>query len=142
TLAVTCGMDAECNRQAVDWLAEGKLRLAPLLTHIFKPEQAAKAYEMMRTRPGDFLGVAFDWREGRGGQAGPRGLHKLFHRGQGDCQCGVRYPRSQEDTLLDRASRYYPWHGLGGSHRRCSCRRQSRRADFLFPRERIGAGKA
>jgi 2-desacetyl-2-hydroxyethyl bacteriochlorophyllide A dehydrogenase len=62
TLAVTCGMDREANRQAVAWLAEGRLTLAPLLTHLFKPERAGEAYEMMRTRPGDFLGVAFDWR--------------------------------------------------------------------------------
>jgi len=62
TIAVTCGMDVECNRRAVQWVAENRLRLKPLLTHVFKPGQAAEAYEMMRTRPGDFLGVAFDWR--------------------------------------------------------------------------------
>ncbi len=62
TIAVTCGLDREGNRQAMEWISEGKLRLEPLLTHVFKPEEAGKAYEMMRTRPGDFLGVAFDWR--------------------------------------------------------------------------------
>ena len=61
-IAVTCGMDAESNRRAVEWIAEGRLHLKPLLTHVFKPDQSAEAYEMMRTRPGDFLGVAFDWR--------------------------------------------------------------------------------
>lgn len=61
TIAVTCGMDAASNRRAIQWISEGKMHLAPLLTHVFKPEQAAEAYEMMRTRPGDFLGVAFDW---------------------------------------------------------------------------------
>ncbi len=62
TIAVTCGMDREANQHAVGWLAEHKLHLAPLLTHVFRPEQAPEAYEMMRSRPGDFLGVAFDWR--------------------------------------------------------------------------------
>ncbi|HZP85030.1 MAG TPA: zinc-binding alcohol dehydrogenase [Chthonomonadaceae bacterium] len=62
TIAIACGMDREGNQRAIDWLAERKMRLAPLLTHTFRPEQASEAYEMMRSRPGDFLGVAFDWR--------------------------------------------------------------------------------
>ncbi|HZT43138.1 MAG TPA: zinc-binding dehydrogenase [Chthonomonadaceae bacterium] len=62
TISVTCGMGREENERAMGWLAEGKLRLAPLLTHVFEPEQAPEAYAMMRDRPGDFLGVAFDWR--------------------------------------------------------------------------------
>lgn len=62
TIAVTCGMGREENARVLGWIAEGKLRLAPLLTHIFRPEQAVEAYAMMRIRPGDFLGVAFDWR--------------------------------------------------------------------------------
>ncbi|HLK58134.1 MAG TPA: zinc-binding alcohol dehydrogenase [Chthonomonadaceae bacterium] len=63
TIAVTCGMDRESNAQVLQWIAEGKVQLAPLLTHVFKPEQAPEAYEMMRANPADFLGVAFDWRE-------------------------------------------------------------------------------
>jgi len=62
TIAVTCGMDVESNRRAIEWIAGGQLNLKPLLSHVFRPEQAGEAYEMMRTRPGDFLGVAFDWR--------------------------------------------------------------------------------
>ena len=61
TIAVTCGMDADSNRRAVQWILECRLDLKPLLTHTFRPEQAAEAYEMMRMRPGAFLGVAFDW---------------------------------------------------------------------------------
>jgi len=61
TIAVTCGMDADSNRRAIQWIAERRLNLKPLLTHTFQPSQAAKAYEMMRERPGEFLGVAFDW---------------------------------------------------------------------------------
>ena len=62
TIAVTCGLDHEGNEQAIQWVAEGRLHLAPLLTNVFRPAQAAEAYEMMRLRPGDFLGVALDWR--------------------------------------------------------------------------------
>ncbi len=62
TIAIACGMDQEHNTQVIQWIVEGKLHLAPLLTHEFRPEKAAAAFEMMRSRPGDFLGVAFDWR--------------------------------------------------------------------------------
>lgn len=62
TIAVTCGMDAESNRRAVQWIADGRLQLKPLLTHIFRPEDATAAYETLRLRPGDYLGAAFDWR--------------------------------------------------------------------------------
>lgn len=61
-IAVACGMDRDCNAQAIQWVAEGRLQLAPLITHTFRPEQAPEAYAMMRARPGDFLGVVFDWR--------------------------------------------------------------------------------
>ncbi len=63
TIAVTCGMDCESNRRAIEWIAEGRLNLKPLLTHTFRPERAPEAYEMMRLQSGDFLGVVFDWRE-------------------------------------------------------------------------------
>ena len=55
----SCQASAE---RAIGWIADGKMRLAPLLTHAFRPEQASEAYAMMRLHPGDFLGVAFDWR--------------------------------------------------------------------------------
>lgn len=61
TIAVTCGLDGDCNRHVIEWIAEGKLKIAPLLTHVFQPEEAPKAYEMMRTKQTDFLGVAFRW---------------------------------------------------------------------------------
>jgi 3-hydroxyethyl bacteriochlorophyllide a dehydrogenase len=63
TIAVTCGMDRESNEQVIQWIAGKQMLLAPLLTHVFSPEQAPEAYEMMRTNPADFLGVAFDWRD-------------------------------------------------------------------------------
>jgi 3-hydroxyethyl bacteriochlorophyllide a dehydrogenase len=63
TIAVTCGMDVESNRRAIGWIEAGRLQLKPLLTHVFKPQEAPRAYEMMGVRPGEFLGVAFDWRQ-------------------------------------------------------------------------------
>lgn len=42
-------------------IAEGKLKVKPLLTHKFKPEQHAEAYEGLKDKPHEFLGVVFDW---------------------------------------------------------------------------------
>ncbi|MFA4029595.1 MAG: hypothetical protein GDYSWBUE_000754 [Candidatus Fervidibacterota bacterium] len=42
-------------------IADGKLRVEPLLTHRIRPEQCAQAYEGLRERPNEFIGVVFDW---------------------------------------------------------------------------------
>jgi 2-desacetyl-2-hydroxyethyl bacteriochlorophyllide A dehydrogenase len=46
---------------ALDWLARGELRAGPLITHRLPATQAATAYEGLRTRPADYLGVVLDW---------------------------------------------------------------------------------
>lgn len=43
-------------------IAEGRLKVDPLLTHLLPPERCAEAYEGLRERPSEFLGVVFDWR--------------------------------------------------------------------------------
>lgn len=42
-------------------IAEGKLKVESLLTHKLKPEQCAEAYEGLKDRPEEFVGVVFDW---------------------------------------------------------------------------------
>lgn len=42
-------------------IAEGKLKVEPLLTHKLKPEQCAEAYFGLRDRSEEFVGVVFDW---------------------------------------------------------------------------------
>ncbi|MCS7193025.1 MAG: zinc-binding dehydrogenase [Armatimonadetes bacterium] len=42
-------------------IAEGELKVAPLLTHKLKPERCAEAYKGLRDRPEEFVGVVFDW---------------------------------------------------------------------------------
>jgi threonine dehydrogenase-like Zn-dependent dehydrogenase len=42
-------------------IAEGKLKVEPLLTHRMRPEQCADAYAGLRDRPDEFVGVVFDW---------------------------------------------------------------------------------
>lgn len=50
------------SRQMLDAIARGKLVVEPLLTHVIRPERAAEAYECLRSRPEEWLGVVFDWR--------------------------------------------------------------------------------
>lgn len=45
-------------------IAEGRLKIAPLLTHRMPPEQCADAYAGLRDRPDEFIGVVFDWTQG------------------------------------------------------------------------------
>lgn len=39
----------------------GKLLIAPLISHVLTPEQAAYAYNGLRENPNEFIGVVFDW---------------------------------------------------------------------------------
>jgi 2-desacetyl-2-hydroxyethyl bacteriochlorophyllide A dehydrogenase len=43
-------------------IAQGKLKVEPLLTHLLKPEQCRDAYFGLRDEPEEYLGVVFDWR--------------------------------------------------------------------------------
>lgn len=43
-------------------IAEGKLVVEPLLTHLLKPEECESAYFGLRDKPEEFLGVVFQWR--------------------------------------------------------------------------------
>lgn len=40
---------------------DGRLQVEPLITHVFKPEDAARAYDGLRNNPDDYIGVLFDW---------------------------------------------------------------------------------
>jgi len=42
-------------------MAQGKLQTAPLITHLFKPEQAATAFAGLQNDPDAYMGVLFDW---------------------------------------------------------------------------------
>ncbi len=46
---------------ALRLIAEGRLAVGPLCTQVLPPEQAQQAYEGLRDRPADYLGVLFAW---------------------------------------------------------------------------------
>ena len=45
----------------MDLMDEGKLKIQPLLTQKIKPEQAMEAYEGLRDKPDEYMGVVIDW---------------------------------------------------------------------------------
>jgi len=42
-------------------IADGKLLIDPLITHVLPPESCAEAYAGLREQPGAYMGVLFDW---------------------------------------------------------------------------------
>jgi len=44
-------------------ILQGGIRVEPVITHRMKVEDAQRAYDMIRERPGECLGVVLDWRQ-------------------------------------------------------------------------------
>ena len=52
----------ERNPRVAWWLQQtGKLQMHKLITHVVRPDDAATAYEGLRSRKDEYLGVVFDW---------------------------------------------------------------------------------
>ena len=49
------------NEKLLRLLAEDKLVISPLLTHVLRPEEAPTAYQALRDRNENYLGVVIDW---------------------------------------------------------------------------------
>ncbi|MDP7399983.1 MAG: zinc-binding alcohol dehydrogenase [Lentisphaeria bacterium] len=45
-----------------DWVADGRLDVASLVSHRMKPEQIKDAYEGLLKKPGTYTGVVLDWK--------------------------------------------------------------------------------
>jgi threonine dehydrogenase-like Zn-dependent dehydrogenase len=58
------GRDSQYSKQEMifDWIGQGKLRLAPLISHRLKPEQIKEAYGGLLYDPETYTGVVLDWR--------------------------------------------------------------------------------
>jgi threonine dehydrogenase-like Zn-dependent dehydrogenase len=48
-------------RQSLDLLGQGKLNLAPAITHRFTPEDGPTLYDRLGQREAGCLGVVYDW---------------------------------------------------------------------------------
>lgn len=49
-------------RTGLHWLANGRLQVEPLITHRLPPTSIQAAYDGLRDRREDYLGVILDWR--------------------------------------------------------------------------------
>lgn len=45
-----------------DWVRRGELQLAPLISHVLRPDQIKEAYEGLLRQPETYTGVALKWR--------------------------------------------------------------------------------
>ena len=45
----------------LELIRDGKLKLDPFLTHIIKPDNAAEAYEGLKEKKNEYIGVLIDW---------------------------------------------------------------------------------
>lgn len=48
---------------ALEWLADGRINVAPLITHRLPPDAAGEAYRGLRDNPDEYLGVILRWSE-------------------------------------------------------------------------------
>lgn len=48
-------------RLLADWIARGRLQVAPLLTHLASPADCQAMYEGLTSKKEEYLGVVFDW---------------------------------------------------------------------------------
>jgi threonine dehydrogenase-like Zn-dependent dehydrogenase len=48
-------------RTGLEWLADGRLRVEPMITHRMAPAQIQAAYDGLRDRRDEFLGVVLEW---------------------------------------------------------------------------------
>ena len=51
-------------RRIMRWIAEERLIVEPLISHVLAPEACQGAYDGLLDRKDDYLGVLFDWRAG------------------------------------------------------------------------------
>ena len=56
-----CAHTGRAVATAMRWAREGKINARGLITHVFRPEEAERAYKMVLGGGEPFLGVTFDW---------------------------------------------------------------------------------
>jgi 2-desacetyl-2-hydroxyethyl bacteriochlorophyllide A dehydrogenase len=61
SIEVSCHFSLEELRELIEYLRAGEIHIAPMVTHRVSIEQAPETYATLRDRPGELLGVIFDW---------------------------------------------------------------------------------
>ena len=57
----SCHFDKSDLGMLLDFISRGEIRVEPLVTHCVPIDEAPAIYETLRDRPGELLGVIFDW---------------------------------------------------------------------------------
>lgn len=65
TVVFPGGFDLDDYGDALSLLREGRLHIAPLITHRLPATQAAEGFRLLLAEPGRVLGMVLDWREGK-----------------------------------------------------------------------------
>lgn len=61
TIAITCGFDADELATCLEMMAQGKLHLRELVTHLAPVSEAPGIYRQLASNDPEMLGVVFDW---------------------------------------------------------------------------------
>lgn len=64
TVSIACSLDLRAHEYAQRLLLRGQLRLKPFVTRVARPAEASDVYTQILERPGEFLGIVFDWAGG------------------------------------------------------------------------------
>jgi len=63
SIEVSCHYGLDDLRVLLHFIRQGTIRVEPLIWHHVSIDEAPTIYEMLRDRPGELLGVVFDWAE-------------------------------------------------------------------------------
>ncbi len=63
SIEVSCHFNLDDLEVLLWFIERGVIRIDPLISHQVSIDEAPKIYEILRDRPGDLLGVVFDWAE-------------------------------------------------------------------------------
>lgn len=67
SIEVSCHFSLDDLALLAHWVREGRVRIPPMVSNVLPIEGALEVYETLRDRPGELLGVIFDW--GQNGDA-------------------------------------------------------------------------
>lgn len=63
SIEVSCHFSLDDLKVLIHFIEQGIIQVEPLVSHVVGIDEAPKIYETLRDRPGDLLGVIFDWAE-------------------------------------------------------------------------------
>ncbi|HNT88509.1 MAG TPA: hypothetical protein PKL84_11655, partial [Candidatus Hydrogenedentes bacterium] len=61
SIEVSCHFSLDDLKVLLHFIGQGVMRVGPLITHNVPIDDAIGVYELLRDKPGDLLGVVFDW---------------------------------------------------------------------------------